>query len=178
RDVAMKYCMPMTSGRGFCSIGPRHDMAERYRKSGKSKLVILIISDLDPAGMAIAEAFANSMQDDFGIDVHPIKVGIKFQQVKQFKLPHGEKAKKGRGKDDGLRREFVRRYGEYVYEVEALPKGECSTLLDEAIRGVLDLDLYNREVEQEKVDAANIEARRRAVMASLRDAGWDGGDDA
>ena|ERR1700690_1564591 len=118
--------------------------------------------------MAIAESFANSMKDDFGIDVHAIKVGITFEQVRKYKLPHGEKAKKGRGKKDGLRREFVKRYGEYVYEVEALPKGELNNLLDIVIRDVLDIDLFNVEVGKEESDATNIEAARNVAIKSLQ----------
>jgi hypothetical protein len=178
KNVAARYCIPLTSGRGFCSSLPRHKMAQRYRNSGKSKLVLLIVSDLDPAGMAIAESFAQSLRDDFGIeDVHAIKVAITFEQVKKFKLPHGEKAKQGRGKNDGLRAEFVRRYGEYVYEVEALPDGELPTLLDAAIRKVVNIEAHNYEVEQEKKDSVNIEATREAARSMFKELDVESGED-
>lgn len=149
-------------------------MAERYRKSGKSKFILLIISDLDPAGMGIAESFAQSLRDDFAVEnIHAIKVGITPEQVKQFGIPHGEKAKIGRGDKDGLRREFVRRYSEYVYEVEALPNGELENLLDNAVRSVLDLDAFNHEVEQEHIDARQIEATRAAARSTFKDLDLD-----
>jgi hypothetical protein len=167
--VCMKYCMKMTSGRGFCSSRPRHDLATRYFESGKSKLVLLIVSDLDPAGMSIAESFARSMRDDFGVEnIHAIKVAITDEQVKKFNLPHGEKAKPAKGTNAAIRAEFVRRYGEYVYEVEALPDGELPNLLDEAIRGVLDIDAFNCEVDAESEDARNIEATREAARSALK----------
>jgi hypothetical protein len=50
RPVAAEFCVPLTIGRGYCSLPPRHAMAERFRKSGKAKLVLLIVSDFDPAG--------------------------------------------------------------------------------------------------------------------------------
>jgi hypothetical protein len=172
RDVAAKYCLPLTSGRGFCSSLPRYQMAQRFRDSGKTKFVLLMISDLDPAGMAIAESFAMSLRDDFGVDeVQAIKVAITADQVKQYRIPHGEKAKntrKEKGKPDGLRDEFVRRYGEYVYECEALPGTALSDILDDAIRSVLDLDAYNFEAEQEARDAAEIEATREAARELFR----------
>jgi hypothetical protein len=169
-DVCSTYCMAMTSGRGFCSSRPRHDLQQRYIKSGKDKLILLIVSDLDPAGMDIAESFARSMRDDFGIErVHAIKVAITIEQVQQYGIPHGDKAKKGRGKNDRQRARFVERFGEFVYEVEALPDGELPKLLDEAIRSVLDLDAFNHEVEQEERDAIRIEATRRIARQCLRD---------
>ncbi|MDP9097705.1 MAG: ParB/RepB/Spo0J family partition protein [Verrucomicrobiota bacterium] len=39
RPVAEKYCIPMTTGRGYCSLRPRYDMQQRFRKSGKEKLI-------------------------------------------------------------------------------------------------------------------------------------------
>jgi len=41
------------SGRGFCSGRPKYDLMRRYEKSGKDRLILLIISDLDPSGMHI-----------------------------------------------------------------------------------------------------------------------------
>lgn len=42
-------------------------MNDRYRRSGKAKLVMLFLSDHDPEGWDIAETFAKSMRDDFKI---------------------------------------------------------------------------------------------------------------
>lgn len=35
RPIASKYTIPMTSGRGYASLPPRHDMVARWRDSGK-----------------------------------------------------------------------------------------------------------------------------------------------
>ncbi len=178
RGVCSRYTIPMTSGRGFCSSKPKHDLYERYRKSGKQKLIILIVSDLDPAGMTIAESFARSMRDDFDIkEVHAIKVAITEEHVRSYKIPHGEKAKKGKGAKDALRAEFVRRYGEYVYEVEALPDGELTNLLDSAVRSVLDLEAYNHEVDALRKDCLEVEAARVAARKALKGIASEIGED-
>jgi hypothetical protein len=82
-------------------------------------------------------------------------VAITGEQIDAYSIPHGEKVKKG---DKTRGPAFRKLYGNYVYEVEALPDGELSELLDDAIRSVLDLEAFNYEVEQEKQDAARIEA--------------------
>ena len=77
RTMAERYCIPLTSGRGYCSLPPRHAMAERFRKSGKERLVLLLVSDFDPDGEQIAESFASSMRRDFGIaNVDAVKVTL------------------------------------------------------------------------------------------------------
>jgi hypothetical protein len=32
RPVAAEYCIPLTIGRGYCSLPPRHAMARRFEK--------------------------------------------------------------------------------------------------------------------------------------------------
>jgi len=61
RPVAAKYTIATTTGRGFCSLPPRHALAERFKASGKENLVVLVISDFDPDGEEIASSFARSM---------------------------------------------------------------------------------------------------------------------
>ena len=69
RPVAAKYCVPYTIGRGYSSLPPRKDMFDRFKESGKSRLVILFMSDHDPEGWDIARTFAKSMRDDFGVEM-------------------------------------------------------------------------------------------------------------
>ncbi|MDX1945240.1 MAG: ParB/RepB/Spo0J family partition protein [Pirellulaceae bacterium] len=166
RPICERYCLPMTSGRGFCSLPPRRDMAIRYKKSGKQKLVLLIVSDFDPEGEVIAESFARSMRDDFGVyGIHPIKVALTSDQIERYNLPPEMTAKAGSSNRKG----FVDKHGENVWEVEALAPETLQSLLDEAIRSVLDLDAFNREIEAEKNDAAQVESARKVVVEALKE---------
>src|SRR4030042_6040770 len=100
----MKYFIPYTIGRGYSSINPRHDMAERFQKSGKEKLIVLILSDFDCDGVEIGQSFARSMRDDFGIDVCPIRVALTHEQTLSLNLPPGGEAKQ---KESSNREKFV-----------------------------------------------------------------------
>ena len=174
-EVCARYCMPMTSGRGFCSLPPRRDMEQRYRDSGKEKLILLIVSDFDPEGEVIAESFARYMRDDFGIEeICPIKVALNAEQVKRFNLPLALKAKE----KSVNRRRFVEIHGENVWELEALEPVQLQALLDDAIRSVLDLEAYNAEIAAEATDAAQIEALRETVKEAIGDTDFEDFDDA
>src|SRR5262249_47363607 len=48
--VTEKYQIATSSGRGFNSIDPWHDLHERYLASGKERLVVIVLSDYDPEG--------------------------------------------------------------------------------------------------------------------------------
>ena len=169
RPVAEKYCIPMTIGRGYCSLPPRYRMAQRFRCSGKDKLILLAVSDFDPDGEEIAHSFARSMRDDFDIDdIVPIKVALTAQQVKEFNLPPTMKAKKGK-KDHyaGIAAAFVNEHGDDVFELEALQPELLQKLLTDAIDSVIDIDTFNAELSQEREDALLLDATRRRIKVAI-----------
>jgi hypothetical protein len=53
---ALNFCIPLTVGRGFSSLPPRVAMAKRFEASGKDKLIVISMSDLDPDGDEISAA--------------------------------------------------------------------------------------------------------------------------
>jgi hypothetical protein len=162
--VASRFTLPMTVGRGFASLPPRWKIAQRYRKSGKAKLVLIILSDLDPAGMTIAESFGRSLRDDFGIpecDLVCHKAALTIEQVEALNLPPRMEVKMSAS----TAAEYVRRYGRYVWELEAVPPPKLQEILRGAISSVLDLDRLNAERRQEQQDAATLHGWRRAVLS-------------
>jgi hypothetical protein len=165
RPVASKYCIPYTIGRGYSSLPPRKAMFDRFRLSGKAWLVILFLGDHDPEGWDIAEVFAKSMRDDFGVDkIHPVKVGLKPEQVAQLGLPPNADAKTSSSRF----KKFAARFGPAAYELEAVPPVRLRGWLDEAVRSVIDIDRFNGQVKQEKRDYATVLAYKRAALGYLK----------
>jgi hypothetical protein len=166
QDVARDYGIPITVGRGYSSTPPRWKMAQRFRASGKEKLILLIVSDFDPEGEDIAHSFARSMRDDFDVrQIEPMKVALTHEQVRELGLPPNFKAKE---KSSRYRR-FVEKYGDDVFELEAVPPETLQRILREAVDGVIDLAAFNSEVDAEKKDAAHLAATRKTVHEALRD---------
>ena len=164
KPVAMKYCIPITSGRGYCSLPPRWQMAERFRKSGKEKLIVLMVSDFDPDGEEISHSFARTMRDDFDVKaIVPMKVALTPQQVARFRLPPIMTAKT---KSKNYQR-FSDSHGENVFELEALRPQDLQSELQAAIDGVIDRELFNAEIDQEKNDAAKLAGIRKRMLREL-----------
>lgn len=166
--VAERYCIPTVTGRGYCSVSPREGMRQRYLRSGKRRLVVLIVSDFDPDGEEIAQSFARSMRDEFGVeDIHPIKVALTADHIERFDLVPSPDMKAKRGSSQYEK--FVSKYGDDVFEVEALQPNQLIDVLTEAIDNVIDTDLFNRELAQEKEDASQIMALRKVVRSTIAD---------
>jgi hypothetical protein len=165
-SVCGEYCIPLTTTRGNCSYPPQRDIAKRFRASGKERLVLLIASDLDPDGICIGESFARAMRDKFDIkNLSSIRVAIKPEHVERFGLPADMEAKKTSSKY----KRFKAEYGTHAYELEALSPETLQTLMREAIESVIDHEAFDREVGQEKQDAAYLCALRRKTLELLKD---------
>jgi hypothetical protein len=160
KPIAEEYCIPLTSGRGFCSLPPRYEMMQRLQASGKDKLVLLVVSDFDPEGEVICHSFARSMRNDFKIrNIHLIKVALTLEQGVRFNLPQDLEAKPS----STNYKKFVAKYGTAVSELEALPPRILQSELRAAIDSVMDCAAYNAEIEAEKTDAAYLDRARRNI---------------
>lgn len=165
--VASEYCIPITTARGYSSLSPRYDLFTRYRQSGKSKLVLLMLTDFDPDGEEIAASFARSLRDDFGLtNIHPIKVALTADDVRNNDLPSDMDAKVS----SPNYKKFLSKYGTKVVELDAAPVRLLQDSLRQAIQSVIDVQEFNAQVELERQDAAHIEAHRRVVLEAIRTA--------
>lgn len=165
--VARDYCVPVTTGRGFASLSPRYDMWRRFKDSGKGKLVLLMLTDFDPDGEQIASSFARSMRDDFGLKhIHPIKVALTAEDVAEHDLPSDMDAKPS----SPNYKKFLAKHGAKAVELDAAPVELLQSKLREAIMSVIDVGEFNAQLEQEKQDAALVEAHRQLVLEAIRGA--------
>lgn len=163
KHIAYELTVPLTVGRGFSSIPPRYDMVQRFRKSGKDKLVVVIVSDLDPAGMTIAQSFGRSLRDDFGVEddrLVCVKAALTKEQVDTLGLPPGGNVKLGAA----TAKEYIRRYGQHVWELEAVPITTLQQIVRDALLSVMDADRLNSEQRKEHEEARQLEGYRTAVL--------------
>ncbi len=163
--VAGRYGIPLTIGRGFSSLEPRFEMGERFKHSGKDKLFLLVLTDFDPSGEEICHSFARSLRDDLGIQkVQLVKVALTNDHVVRFNLPPQMQAKKS----DSRAKKFTEKHGSDVWELEALPPETLQQELTRAIDSVMNLELFNRELDKEKQDAAYLDGYRRRARQALQ----------
>jgi hypothetical protein len=173
--VTKKYRIPTSSARGFNSTDAWHDLAERYFDSGKERLILIVLSDYDPEGERIPHVGGCALRDTFGIAtfgrdlVTVIKAGVTREQIERYDLPTGNFAKEASSNYDW----FVARNGgdDSVWELEALDPEDLMDDLDAVIRGVIDVDLFNREVEKEREEAVYLEAARKKATEALKGLG-------
>ncbi len=171
KPVASEFTIPLTSGRGFGSVPMRREIVKRFNRSGKDFLTLIVVSDADPEGEAIASQLGQSIRDDLGVGmVVVVKAALTPTQAREMGLPVQMQAKSG----SSNRARFVEAYGsDSVWELEAVPPRELQNMLRDSIRGVLNLELLNQELRREHDDAAWLDQTRQRVHAALK--GIEGG---
>jgi hypothetical protein len=155
-EVAREFTMPLSISRGMNTLAPKKSIYDRYLRSQKRGLKLLVVTDLDPAGETIALDLVKSFRRDFelnNIEVEAFKVALTIEQVEHFELQPSMEAKES----SPTYRSFVDKYGiTDAYELEAMDPGDLADTLTEAIKDVLDIDLYNQELEAEEKDSSQI----------------------
>ena len=163
--VAVEYCVPCSTGLGFSSLTPRLKMVQRFKRSGKGQLILLVLSDFDPDGEEIAASFPRSLRDDFGLrGVIAHKVAISGDDVREHGLPSNLEAKilsKNYKK-------FVAKHGVTVAELDAAPVALLQSKLRDAIESCLDMNLFRAEVAKEKEDYVFVAATKQVVLKAMR----------
>jgi hypothetical protein len=167
RDVASEFGIPMMSGRGFNSLPPRIKIRNRHRASGKEKLVLVIVADFDPSGEWIADTYARSMRDDFGIvKVEAYRAALTRDQVRERRLQSSLDVRA----ENTHAKLFRLRYGlrQKPYELESLKPDDLRELVRKAIESVMDVKRFNDEIRRARVDAKNIASTRAAIIGVLK----------
>jgi hypothetical protein len=168
RQVASKYTIPMTSGRGYSSLPPRKDMVSRFNSSSRDKLVVIVVSDFDPEGQDIPGSFGVSLRDDFGVPtdrLRIIKAALTADQIESMDLHEGQLSKESSSRY----RRFVESHGERSWELEALSADQLREIVEASIRSVLDLDAFEAEVEKENLEQRELQEKRRRLQSALID---------
>lgn len=168
-EVAMRYTIPVTSLRGMTSMPTKYRIAERFKATGKSRLVLLLATDFDPTGEAIAENLAKGLRDEFGVDdLAAYKIAVTPDQAIELGTVQSVEGIGLKAGDTKAKR-FRQRHGDDVvaYELEALSVADMQRLTAESIDAVLDIELLNAEREAERTDAADIETTRRRMMLAM-----------
>lgn len=165
--IAVRYGVPVMYTKGGSSIDIRYRLVSDNVRNGGKPMRLLFLSDLDPAGYRIQDSFVGSLHEDFSrYDVEAFRVCITQEQVKRYQLHSDMSAKE----TDTSYKKFVQTTGmRSAYELDALRPDVLMNEVEEALRQVVDWDLYNFEVQERNGDAVELDRYRQAVVRYMTD---------
>ena len=167
-SVAATHSIPFTILRGQSGPTVKRKIAQRYFRSEKQKLVLLVVTDLDPAGETIAQNMRDDLESDFGIPEGYLEVcraGLNIDRVLALGLEPSMEAKVS----SPTYKAFVEKYEiTDAYELEAMSPEDLQKALIEDIDEVLDIAAYNSEVKRENEDAVAVKVLKDKSLALLK----------
>ncbi|MCA9071693.1 MAG: hypothetical protein KDA84_22355 [Planctomycetaceae bacterium] len=164
--TAKEYYVPISAGRGFCSVPVWRDIAGRFRKSGKEAMTLIIVSDYDPEGLELADDAIRSLRDLWDLPVEGHRVGVTPEQIAELGLAEDFNPAKVTSKQFN---KFVERTGDSrTWELEALHPNYLIDQVKAAIEANMNMEIFNRVVEQEQEDATHLWQTKQTIAGQMR----------
>jgi len=123
--LAVKYRLGIQVLRGFASLSMYRRALERARKRGVT--MVLYIGDFDPSGLLIEKVAQGEMDHEMGIKF--VRLAITIEQIKRFRPPSRPVNIK-----DSRAKEYVEKYGDRCWEVEAIRPRTLLKLIEKGLR--------------------------------------------
>lgn len=167
KRVTEKYHIPILVNRGYSSASAMFDAYNRFKNGineitdndelDGANVIIFYLGDFDPSGMDMIRdvedrirEFAKRDYEYFPLEVIPI--ALTKEQIKKYNPPPNP-AKR----TDPRAKGFIAEHGATSWEVDALPPNVLNTLLENAIKKVIDISKYKGIVNREEADKEKLE---------------------
>lgn len=154
KPVCAKYGVNFTSNKGYSSMSALYETSLRLADAvtrGKEP-VILYLGDLDPSGLDMTRDIKDRLSTFVGKAVDVKRLSLNKSQVDEYRLaPNPAKM------SDSRAAEYVKKYGQVSWELDALPPKILASLVSAAIQRRIDKSLWYEDSETEKVHRATIQ---------------------
>jgi hypothetical protein len=140
QPITEKYHVTLMVNRGYSSASAMHDSATRFieQENKDKETFILYLGDHDPSGIDMVRDI-DSRMGIFGSSVQIRRIALNMNQIKKFNPPpNPAKITDPRAKD------YIERFGNTSWELDALSPKNLNTLLDKEIQNLMDIEKYNR----------------------------------
>lgn len=165
--VCDKYMVPVMVCRGFSSVSVIRDFVRRTdkrRKSGQD-IIMLYFGDFDPSGMEMLESMKMTIEEEFELlGINYQRVALSKNDIHQYNLPHKPDQLKEK---DTRAKKFIREYGRYAVELDALGPDVLSSKVKDAIEEKLDMETFEKQFEIYQKELDELKEIREKVFSNI-----------
>ncbi len=148
KRVTSEYHVNLMVNRGYSSITAMHDAYNRFARAermGQSG-IILYLGDHDPSGIDMVRDISSRLTE-FGVSVDIQHIALTDEQIARYNPPPNPTKI-----SDPRAKEYLKRYGNTCWEVDALRPDVLHNLVVSSIESNIDIDKFNDQKEQERED--------------------------
>jgi hypothetical protein len=141
-DAVGGFYIPLAVSRGYSSWTFLYDNLDIFHSECEVK--VLYLGDHDPSGIDI-ERFTEEAVEYFGVDLTLKRIALTYGQVLSYNLlPNPTK------KADPRAKEYIARYGDQCWELDALEPTELQRIVREAVEAEIDPKIWREVIERNK----------------------------
>ena len=145
--ITDEYYARLVCTRGY-GMWSRYYKESRYLKGALDEgkeCTVLFITDADPSGLDMNRFGASLIRKFWGLDVRDVRCMLTEDQIQHFNLPPAP-AKV----TDPRAKWYINRFGDDVWEVDALGKERMQEMLRETIESYIDHDVWDPVMEENR----------------------------
>lgn len=158
--VCNRLRVPFFSCRGYVSQSEMYEAAQRMQRwPSRQDPIVFHLGDHDPSGIDMTRDIQERL-DLFGAACDVKRIALTMDQVRAINPPPNP-AKL----TDARSRDYVSRYGSESWELDALDPAMMSDLIERAIRGIVDADIWAVSAARERAQRE----RMQEMAEQIRD---------
>jgi hypothetical protein len=142
RPITEEYGVRLRVCHGFGSTGQESQIGDVFEGIDKP-ITVFYVGDHDPSGRDIQRDIHKRAQLASGRDFEMVKLAIHPADIRTFNLPP-QKIKLTDSRARGFQKQFGKKAP--TVELDALPVEELRRRVTEAVKNLIDFDLWNRQV--------------------------------
>jgi 5S rRNA maturation endonuclease (ribonuclease M5) len=151
--ITKEFDVPLIICRGYPSITTLYEASKRLKEIQKP-IHILYFGDFDPSGEDIFRTIKEKLIKDFGVNrrkLHIKKVALTLKDIKKYKLPPAPTKS-----TDSRSGKFVKKYGDFAVELEALPVRVLEQKIKRSIKSLLNWKQFQKDLKKEKQETKKL----------------------
>lgn len=152
-DIPYFACRGYTSQSEMWAAGQR--LKAYYEESGQDPIIIHL-GDHDPSGKDMTRDIEDRLRIFTEMNVEVYRLALNWDQIQQYQPPPNP-AKLTDSRADG----YIAEFGYSSWELDALPPTVIRQIIENAVRGFRDEDLWNKAVAEEKEIIAQLKTASR-----------------
>jgi hypothetical protein len=164
-SVAERYNVITAPSRGYASYTYIKQAIEMFPID--KEIVILHFADHDPSGLDMTRDLQERFNDYYSGDVKVERVALTYSQVQKYHLsPNPTKTA------DPRATEYISRFGNQCWELDALDPNELQKLVLESIEQHIDAEKWNKTIEKEKQERQELEKIFSEIRKKFEEMGY------
>lgn len=145
--VCNRWRVPYIACRGNTSQSEAYEAGKLFAREIRRGLfpLVLYLGDHDPSGIDMTRDNEERLSMFAGGPIEVRRIALNMDQVEEFGLP-GNPAKL----TDSKAGAYIEKFGHESWELDALKPSTLERLIEDAVREVIDFDIWNEKVAEEE----------------------------